>query len=277
MKESSVKILVRVFTLLSILLVILLLYHHGQTSRITEVQEVIGLEDVPIREAPVDETINPFDTWWKNYRKSDEFGDVFKWNHYFDIYHRHFARFRNKEMTMLEIGVRNGGSLKMWRDYFGPGLQIYGLDIKPNTKRFENKLERVKILIGDQGNATFWTEALKTLPKFDIVIDDGGHTMKQLKVTFDHLYDHVKPDGGIYLVEDLHTAYWRGFKGGYKRQGTFIEYTKDLIDQLNADHSKDENLKVTKFTRSTQSMHVYDSIVVFEKSPHPKYYQIMSQ
>ncbi|CAH1783053.1 unnamed protein product, partial [Owenia fusiformis] len=116
--------------------------------------------------------------------------------------------FLTLQLTLLEIGVRNGGSLKMWRDYFGPGVQIYGLDIDAKAKRFENKLDRVKIIIGDQGNASFWTEALKTLPKFDIVIDDGGHTMNQLKVTFEHLYNHVKPNGGVYLVEDVHTAYY---------------------------------------------------------------------
>ncbi|CAH1789175.1 unnamed protein product [Owenia fusiformis] len=284
MRESAkMKTILLVLVLFSVLLISTLLYQRGQTLSIlkdvncVQEKEITRFKDAPPLNTFDDATINPFKTWWKNYRKSEKFGDVFKWNHYFDIYHRHFARFRNKEMTMLEIGVRNGGSLKMWRDYFGPGAQIYGMDIIAKSKRFENELEGVKIIIGDQGNPRFWTEALKTLPKFDIVIDDGGHTMNQLKVTFDHLYDHVKLDGGIYLAEDLHTAYWPNYGGGFKRPETFIEYTKGLIDQLNADHSRDKNLVVTNFTRSTQSIQVYDSIVVFEKSPHPKYHTILSQ
>ncbi|CAH1786575.1 unnamed protein product, partial [Owenia fusiformis] len=273
------RIAIPVLVLFSVLLISTFLYDRGQKFRITGIQEkeTTRLQDAPPLHTYLDTTVNPFNTWWKNYKKSEDYGDVFKWNHYFDIYHRHFAKFRNKEMTLLEIGVRNGGSLKMWLDYFGPGIQIYGLDINANAKRFEHKSQGVNIIIGDQGNPQFWTKTLKTLPKFDIVIDDGGHTMNQLKVTFDHLYDHVKPDGGIYLVEDLHTAYWPEYGGGFKKPETFIEYTKDLIDQLNADHSRDKNLVVTDFTRCTQSMHVYDSIVVFEKSPHPKYQTVLSQ
>ncbi|CAH1785745.1 unnamed protein product, partial [Owenia fusiformis] len=155
MKETTRRIAICVLVLFSILLNGTFLYHHGLTLRnkniMVQEKDISGLPR-PLCSS-VDTTINPFDTWWKNYRKSEDFGDVMKWNHYFDIYHRHFARFRNKEMTLLEIGVRNGGSLKMWRDYFGPGVQIYGIDIDAKTKRFENKLEGVKIIIGDQGNA----------------------------------------------------------------------------------------------------------------------------
>ena len=62
-----------------------------------------------------------------------------------------------------------------------------------------------------------------------ILIDDGGHTMEQQIVTFEELYDHIN-DGGIYLCEDVHTSYLEKFGGGYQKEGTFIEYSKKIID-----------------------------------------------
>lgn len=76
-----------------------------------------------------------------------------KWTHYFDIYHRHFARFRNKPVKVLEIGVFKGGSLAMWRKYFGPQAKIFGVDIDPVCKDFEE--DGIKVIIGDQEDRTF--------------------------------------------------------------------------------------------------------------------------
>src|SRR5690606_4759619 len=101
--------------------------------------------------------------------------------------------------------------------------------------------------------------------------DDGGHTMEQQIVTFEILFDHVRDDG-VYLCEDLHTSYWPKFGGGYKREGTFIEYSKNFIDQLNAYHSKQRGLKVNKFTKNVDSIHYYDSILVLEKKERRKPY-----
>lgn len=63
----------------------------------------------------------------------------------------------------------------------------------------------------------------------------------------------------------MHTSYIRGFGGGYKRGGTFIEYSKNLIDQIQAWHSHDLRLRINGITRSLKSIHVYDSMIVFEK------------
>jgi hypothetical protein len=72
---------------------------------------------------------------------------------------------------------------------------------------------------------------------------------------------------GVYLVEDLRTTYWGEYEGGLKRRGSFIETCKDLIDELNADHTRGA-VEPTPRTHSTLSMHFYDSIVVFEKGRH---------
>jgi hypothetical protein len=187
---------------------------------------------------------------------------VFKWHHYFEAYHQHFNRFRNQDVIILEIGVSQGGSLQMWKDYFGPKAKIYGVDIDPRCKQFEE--ENIEIFIGSQSDRNFLRNIVSKIPKVDILIDDGGHSMKQQIVTFEELFSHVK-DNGVYLCEDCHTSYWWNYGGGYKRKNTFIEYSKNWIDYINAWHSKSSRLKVNDFTRTVKSIHYYDSIVVLEK------------
>jgi hypothetical protein len=96
-----------------------------------------------------------------------------------------------------------------------------------------------------------------------VVLDDGSHEMEHLRKTFAFLYPLV-PKNGVYMVEDLHTAYWSEFGGGYDKPDNFINYAKTLIDELNADQSRGA-IAATPFTRQTWSMCFYDSIIAFEK------------
>jgi 23S rRNA U2552 (ribose-2'-O)-methylase RlmE/FtsJ len=198
----------------------------------------------------------------EKYFRKNEGRLIHKWIHFFDVYDRHFSRFRNKEITILEIGVSQGGSLQMWKDYFGPKAKIYGIDVNPQCKGLEEV--NIKIFIGSQSDRKFLQEVKQSMPKVDILIDDGGHTMEQQIVTYEEMFDHVK-DNGVYLAEDLHTSYWLRYGGGYQRKGTFIEYSKKFIDYLNAHHSEQRRLKVNNFTESVDSIHYYDSILVLEK------------
>lgn len=197
----------------------------------------------------------------EKYFNENQKRSIHKWNHYFEIYDRHFSRFRNKEIVVLEIGTQHGGSLQMWKHYFGDRAKIYGVDIDPRTK-FEE--ENIEVIIGSQSDVGFLTDLKKRLPKFDILIDDGGHTMKQQKITFEHLYEHIKDDG-IYLCEDLHSSYRSDFGGGYKRPDSFIEYTKNFIDSLNYYHHKQGDSDSHAFANTTKSIHYYDSVIVLEK------------
>jgi hypothetical protein len=188
---------------------------------------------------------------------------IHKWIHYFEIYDRHFSRFRNTDVHILEIGVSHGGSLQMWRDYFGPQAKIIGVDIDPRCKDLGG--EGIEILIGSQEDREFLASIREQYPRIDILIDDGGHTMAQQIITFDELFFHIAADG-VYLCEDLHTSYWNSYGGGYRRRNSFIEYSKDWIDDLNAWHSHDpESFPITHFTQSAHSMHYYDSVLVIEK------------
>lgn len=203
-------------------------------------------------------TSNPL----QNYFDNNSGRLIHKWTHYFDIYHRHFERFRGRSPVVLEFGVSQGGSLEMWRDYFGPGAQIHGVDIVPACKQLEQ--EGTRIFIGDQANRDFLRSIVDEIGPIDVLIEDGGHAFKQQIATFEEVYPAMTEDG-CFLIEDLHTSYWPGFGGALHEPTSFMEYAKSLTDQLNAWHSKQPDFQVDEFTRTTQSMHWYDSIIVFER------------
>lgn len=201
---------------------------------------------------------NPLEEYFRNNKGRL----IHKWMHYFDIYHRHFEKFRGKPIVVVEFGVSQGGSLQMWRDYFGEQATIYGIDIDERCAELGGP--GTHVLIGDQEDRDFLRTVGERTGPIDVLIEDGGHTMGQQLATFDVMYPLVKEDG-VFLIEDLHTSYWDEYGGGYRRPRTFMRRAKQLTDQLNAWHSHDSRLVVDDFTRTTRSMHFYDSIVVFEK------------
>lgn len=188
---------------------------------------------------------------------------IHKWEHYFDIYDRHFSKYRDKEIVLLEIGVSQGGSIELWKKFFGKGLRYYGIDINPGCKQFEE--ENVSIFIGSQEDPVFLKNVVAQIPDIDILIDDGGHTMNQQIVSFEMLFTKIKIDG-IYLCEDNHTSYWFDFGGGMKRKGTYIEYIKNLIDVMHLWYAGEKTrIPNHQLKDKIYSIHIYDSIVVIEK------------
>jgi cephalosporin hydroxylase len=198
----------------------------------------------------------------KEYFKNNEGNGIHKWHHYLEVYEFWFKSLIGKPITILEIGIFQGGSLKMWRDFFGDQVKIYGIDVNPECKRFED--ENTHIFIGSQEDENFLETLKNKIPKIDILIDDGGHTMNQQKTSFDILFDHVKSDG-MYIIEDLHTSYWKDYGGGYKNPKSFIEYSKNFIDWINAWNSRNSNLEVNNLTRNTFSLHYYPSLLLIKK------------
>lgn len=189
---------------------------------------------------------------------------IHKWVGYFEIYHRAFARFRGKPIKFIEIGVESGGSVQMWRDYFGPQATIIGVDIDPRCKALEE--DGLEIWIGDQADPAFWQRLCDKHPQIDVVLDDGGHTMAQQIATFEALFK-VLNDGGVYMCEDTHTSYIPNFMGGLKRQGTFHEYAKNLIDEMHAWYFAplSELNEAAYIARNLYAISFFDSIVAFEK------------
>lgn len=183
-----------------------------------------------------------------------------KWVHYFPIYSRHFAPFRGKPVRILEIGIYRGGSLDMWQWYFGPQVTLVGVDIDEDAKAASDPKHVVEI--GDQTDPEFLRRVAEQHGPFDIIIDDGGHEMQQQIVTADTLFP-LLADGGVFLVEDCHTSYWESYQGGRGRAGTFMEWAKQRLDDVNGFHQPGPVDPV--WTGQLDGVHVYDSVVVLDK------------
>ncbi len=201
---------------------------------------------------------------WADFQTNTDGRLIHKWKHYFLAYERHLARFVGRSVTVIEIGVGEGGSLHMWKRFFGPHAQIVGLDIVPRCKAFEE--DQIAVRIGSQNDPVFLDSIVDEFGAPDIVIDDGSHHMQHVAASFAHLYSRLSKNG-VYLVEDLHTAYWPEYGGGLRAADSFIEIAKGLIDELNADFTRDQ-LEPTDFTRTTHAISFYDSIVVFDRGTY---------
>ncbi len=184
--------------------------------------------------------------------------------HYTEEYNRFFSRFRGKAVKVLEIGVYKGGSLQMWKDYFGEQAEIIGIDIDLECKKLEE--ERIHIYIGDQEDCNFLQELKDKIGKIDIIIDDGGHMMQQQIISFQELFAALNDDG-VYLCEDIHTSYWNEFDGGYNKKGTFMEYAKWLTDELNEQYFDSAEIPFP-YRGQIKSITFCDSMIFIEKKKY---------
>lgn len=178
-----------------------------------------------------------------------------KEDHFLEAYNKHFAGL--KPNRVLEIGVQGGGSLKIWEKMF-PEAEIVGIDILEDCKKYEQG--NIKVFIGDQHDVKF----LETLGNFDIIIDDGGHYMTQQQVSMKTLMQQLNA-GGIYVIEDLHTSYWKQFQD---IEHTTIEELKGLVDDLHeyADQSSRCEKKYNIENKySLSEIHFYKGIVFLQK------------
>lgn len=201
--------------------------------------------------------------------------DIHKWHHYFDIYERHLNRFVGRPLRFLEIGVFRGGSLRMWRDYFGPTATIVGIDIDEECAELDGINGAVRI--GNQSDERFLASVCEEFGPFDVVLDDGGHLPSQQIASFCHLYPKMR-ENGLYICEDTQTNFWPGWQD-IGKQRTFVSLACDVAKSLIEPHSqarnkvrfslpmaeRDGNLNVSLVAASTFSVQFYDSIIVFEK------------
>lgn len=159
---------------------------------------------------------------------------IHKWLQYFEAYDRHFQQFVGKEVHIMEIGIQSGGSLDMWKGVFGSKAHVYGIDLNPKTKSYEDN--RTKIFIGDQADPTLWENVKKEVPRIDILIDDGGHTPDQQTGTLGMMLEYLSPNG-IYVAEDVHgedNLFWQGLKLNQLESQKF--HFKDLGQLVNSVH-----------------------------------------
>ncbi len=181
-----------------------------------------------------------------------------KHSSYFQVYAELLEPYRNKPITFVEVGILDGGSLFMWREYFGPQARIIGVEFNPGAKRWEQ--DGFEIHIGSQSDPAFWRDFFKQIGDVDIVLDDGGHTYEQQIVTAHECIPHIK-NGGQLIVEDTHTSYFKSF--GYPSKYSFIEWTKKLIDNINSRFPA-ANVSNLPYKNSLYSIGIYESIVSFK-------------
>lgn len=180
-----------------------------------------------------------------------------KHDSYFQVYENVFGKYVGQSITFVEIGVLNGGSLFMWRDYFGANARIIGIDLNPDAKKWEES--GFEIFIGDQSAPSFWDAFYQKVGPVDIVLDDGGHTNLQQIITTHYAIPHIK-DGGTLVVEDVHTSYFKDF--GNPSKYSFVNFAKRMADSIN---SRFPAVKVVKndYGSKVFSVTFYESIVVF--------------
>lgn len=181
-----------------------------------------------------------------------------KHSSYFQVYEELLSKYRGKPITFVEIGVFNGGSLFMWRSYFGPQARIIGIDFNPEAKKWEK--DGFEIFIGSQSDTAFWDGFFASVGDVDILVDDGGHTNEQQIITVEKCAPHIR-DKGMLIVEDVHSSYMKSF--GNPSRYSFINYTKRLIDTALNSRFPAAITSANPFRDIIYSIQCYESMVCF--------------
>ena len=179
------------------------------------------------------------------------------------IYEELFREQKEEIESLLEIGVNNGGSVKLFRDYFQNAI-VYGIDV--NSKALRAASERIKISIVDQSDKLALEEFAKG-KCFNILIDDGSHVVSHQILSFKTLWPYISK-GGYYIIEDTETSYWKDSKHGYVDQDlTTIEFFKSMIDELNF-HGKKNVAKIDfkLYRRTVAYINFYPNLIVVKKN-----------
>jgi len=156
-----------------------------------------------------------------------------KWEHYFDIYDHLLSPFYGKDISFLEIGVQNGGSLEVARKLFGANSKILGLDIDPRCKMLETARVADKIVIGSQIDDRCIDEAIRFMPSIDVLVDDGSHIQAHMILSFTKFFPALAQNG-VYIIEDTHTNYSPEHQESFFGIGLY-DYFKGLAERLNID------------------------------------------
>lgn len=177
-----------------------------------------------------------------------------KFSHrYLPYYERHI---RGEVTSLLEIGVLEGNSLRMWRDHF-PNAQIWGLDIDPRCKAQES--ERIRVVTGSQDDPDVLNDLADRAGGFDVVIDDGSHVNTHMLASWRYLWPHTR---SVYAIEDLTNTYLDltphvdGWPGMQHNQAVDYRNDRALMDRFFAARIAEVD------NRDQSSIHFYPGLVV---------------
>lgn len=200
-----------------------------------------------------------------------------KWWHYFDIYEDVLGALRARPIRFLEIGVYQGGSLAMWREYLHADSVIVGLDIDPGCARFEDPKRLVHVRIGDQSDTAFLAQVVQEFGPFDVILDDGSHRCSHMIKTFGHLFLSGLTPRGLYIAEDTHSNFWPEYRD---QAYSFIDLCKDLVDLSHlhylghsgpqpytiGNEARVQSVAVPRIGAQIEEIRFFDSVVVIRRN-----------
>jgi hypothetical protein len=163
-----------------------------------------------------------------------------------ELYHRYisnfysdkFEKFKNKNISILEIGIQYGNSLKLWEQFF-LNSQIYSIDINPYYIHEYN--ENVNIIIGDAYCEKTINYFKEINIKFDIIIDDGPHTLSSQDYFLENYQQFLKPKNSIIILEDIYDGPFSFLKEKYT-DFTILDFTEKIQGERNSRIMFKENL-----------------------------------
>jgi len=261
--------------LLAILIVLVLMWFGEQ--KIIRINANANMKYLYDHFTGKEELVNTKGTFYETYMSHDHYV-ANKWEQYLHIYDKVLAPFivANKPVNLLEIGVQNGGSLEVFADYLPKGSKITGIDIDEKCANLKFG-KNINLIIGD-GTDKKVIDKYFSKSKFDIIVDDGSHINEHVIKSFEELFPKLNY-GGLYIVEDVHTSYWKNYyHGGYKKSTSTMEYFKNLIDSLNylyipnfpINTKLSDIIKLRKMNKEIASITFYDSVIIIEKYSKPK-------
>ena len=186
-------------------------------------------------------------------------------------YHRFYDYFlvpiKNYKMNVLEIGVDDLRSLKMWLDFF-PNADIYGMDINKKDYTYS----RGCIFQGDQSKKKDLKKIVKKIGKCKFIIDDGSHAPEHQLLSFNYLFDECLEFGGTYIIEDIETSYWRNARlydypidvGYLDNNFNIVQIFKNIVDIVNREFLTEQNKNFLKeFEKIDYKNLKYISMITF--------------
>ena len=188
------------------------------------------------------------------FKKSPNFS--WKWEHYLNIYENILKKYIDKKIVFVEVGVADGGSLHMWRSFFGKKARIIGIDLNPESKKLEKY--GFEIFVGDQSTKKFWKKFYKKIGKIDVLLDDGGHKSIQQICSVVESIKYIKNNGMI-LIEDTHSSFMRDKAFRSHKKYSFINFCYLIIKGIHYRNplvGNEQNL----FSRNIYSINFYESL-----------------
>lgn len=190
---------------------------------------------------------------------------------YLHIYENYFFNLKEKKINILEIGVKNGNSLRVWKEYF-PNANICGLDL--NADCLKHSEDRIEVFVGSQNDPEIIKNIIDKYKNFDIIIDDGSHINELIVDSFNLLSPYMK-NSGIYIIEDLNCSYqdlntvggWDGELDRNKKNGVCLAHKRETLDEFfkHIIHKIDKNISDQNDNNNInkiESIHFYSHISI---------------